>query len=542
MDNEAIEARAKRAFTKQESFASLMRECYRLAMPERDAWGSYGYGGERAVQNWDSTAAVATSRFANRFQQALFPSQQRWSKLDLPPELSTVQEAQKVALDLEKATDLMFRHIHVSNFDTVMNEAAYDLAAGVFCLLIENGRLGGRPNAPLLRFQAVPSALVAFDEGPFGLVEGVFFRQRLPARLVARTYPDIKAMPETIARAERDAPDTEVELLQATYYDPDQAVWKFCVLHGAGGDAARLVERRYRTSPWVIARWSKAPGETHGRGPLTQALPDIRVLNKLMELALKSGSYAVAGIFTAMDDGVLNPATVRLQPGAIIPVRSNGGPNGESLKALTMPSRFDINEALRNEMKTTIRQVLFDDPLPPEIQAGVTATEVVERVRRFQADTGAFGRLQVDAVTPLVLRCIDILEQGGVFAGAGIASLLDALQDDLVRVVATSPLAQAQDRADLQAVVGAVQTYAAMGDIGLRMMEEAMDMRRTAVFIAERSGVPTSLIPTDEERAAARKAQAEAMQQKTMLESPVVAQVGGALAGAAARQAQPEAA
>jgi hypothetical protein len=535
MDTEAILARSKRAFVKQQAFASMMKECYRLAMPDRDGWNSYGYGGERAVQNWDSTAAVATSRFANRFQQALFPSQQRWASLDLPPELTTDNEAQLVARDLEKATDLTFRHIHVSNFDTVINECSYDLAAGVFCLLLENGRLGGRPNAPLLRFQAVPSAQVAFDEGPFGLVEGVFFRQVLPARLVARTYPDIKAMPPALAKAETEAPEQDVPLLQATYYDPKAARWKFCVFHGEGGDAARLVERTYRTNPWIIARWSKAPGETHGRGPLTQALPDIRVLNKLMELALKSGSYAVAGVFTAVDDGVLNPGTVRLQPGAIIPVRSNGGPMGESLKPLTMPSRFDINEALRNEMKTTIRQVLFDDPLPPEIQAGITATEVVERVRRFQADTGAFGRLQVDAVTPLVVRCVDILEEAGVYAKAGIGKLLEAMQNDLVRVVATSPLSQAQDRADLQAVISAVQTFAALGEAGMAMMADAMDPTRTAVFIAERSGVPKVLIPTDKEREARQAAANNNAQQQQLLTSPVVAQVAGAVAGGAMR-------
>src|SRR3546814_6808214 len=50
-----------------------------------------------------------------------------------------------------------------------------------------------------------------------------------------------------------------------------------------------------------------------------KALPDIKTANKVVELILKNASIAVTGIWQADDDGVLNPATVRLVPGAIIP-------------------------------------------------------------------------------------------------------------------------------------------------------------------------------------------------------------------------------
>ena len=50
-----------------------------------------------------------------------------------------------------------------------------------------------------------------------------------------------------------------------------------------------------------------------------KALPDIRTANKVVELVLKNASIAVTGIWQADDDGVLNPGTVRLVPGTIIP-------------------------------------------------------------------------------------------------------------------------------------------------------------------------------------------------------------------------------
>ena len=529
---EALLKRAERAEVKRDAFQGLMREVYRLAMPERDGWTSYGDGQDRAPDVYDSTAMVATSRFANRLQGALFPPFQRWSGLRLPPELATEEGAQELQVDLEAATERMFRHVHASNFAAAVNEWAHDLAAGTACMLIENGRLGTRRNrAPLLRFQAIPSAQVAFDEGPFGGVEGVFFTQRLRASLVERTYPDAKAMPREISEAAGQDDDAEQELLQATYYDPHDDVFRFEVMHRPSKTC--FVWRTYRTIPWIIARWTKAPGETHGRGPLLQALPDIRTVNKLMELMLIAGSFKAVPAFTTLDDGVLNVATTRIVPGAMIPVRSNGGAMGPSLKMLEGPGDFQVAEALLETLTTRIRQVLFDNPLPPEVRPGVTATEITERARQFQADTGAFGRLQADAVVPIVIRVVDILEQAGEFADPKFAGLLDALRNEAIRVRPTGPLAQAQDMADAHAVMAYVADTAGLGEPGARLLKTGISLDRAGPFLAERRGVPHALIPTTDELRDQDKQAAETAAQGALLQSPAAAQVAGAVANAA---------
>jgi hypothetical protein len=224
---------------------------------------------------------------------------------------------------------------------------------------------------------------------------------------------------------------------------------------------------------------------------LTQALPDIRTVNKLQELALKSGALGVSGVWTAVDDGVLNPDTIRIAPGVVIPVASNAtGGRGPSLRGLEMPANFQLNEAMQDKMKTTIRQILFDNPLPPEIQAGLTATEVVERLRQFQSETGAFGRLHAEAVVPIVARVIDVLEEAGEFAEPEFRGLMQALQDELIHILATSPLSQAQDRADVQVIFSVILGLAQMGEIGMALLQRMLDMDRTATFIAQRSTTP----------------------------------------------------
>jgi hypothetical protein len=91
------------------------------------------------------------------------------------------------------------------------------------------------------------------------------------------------------------------------------------VLEHASTGAIVLAQGRFATSPYIAFRWLRAPGETYGRSPVMKALPDIRTANKVVELTLKNASIAVAGIWQAEDDGVLNPANIRLQPGTIIP-------------------------------------------------------------------------------------------------------------------------------------------------------------------------------------------------------------------------------
>jgi hypothetical protein len=538
---ETLMQRADRARPGRDAFATLMRDVYAYAMPERDGWNSYAPGQDRiSPKVFDSTAIVATPRFANRLQQAMFPAQQRWARLALPPELSAVPAAQEVQQDLERLTARLFAHIHSSNFDLVANEFAQDLAAGTACMLIQNGRQGTRRRrGPLLRFQCVPVAKVAFDEGPYGTVEGVFFDQELPARLVRRTYPDAGALPAEVTQLERSQPDAPVRLLQATTYDADDDVWRMQVV--LSDQKAEIVERSFRSSPWVIARWTKSPGEVHGRGPLTQALPDIRTLNKLIELFLKNTSIEVSGVWTAADDGVLNPSTVRIVPGAVIPVRSNGGALGPSLRRLESGANFSLSDALRQQMQTSIRQVMFDDPLPPEVVAGVTATEIIERVRRFQQDTGAFGRLQADAVTPIVTRCLDILEEAGELADPAFRGVMEALRDDAVRIRAVSPLAAAQDQTEVQAIMQFMSGAAQLGEMGMQLLRSGINADRAGRYVAERVGVPQSLIPTEAELKAQEQAAQQAQQAQALLQSPAVAQVMGQVArGAVDQQAQPQ--
>jgi hypothetical protein len=170
-----------------------------------------------------------------------------------------------------------------------------------------------------------------------------------------------------------------------------------------------------------------------------KALPDMRTANKVVELTLKNASIAVAGIWQAEDDGVLKPANIRLTPGAIIPkaVGSAG------LTPLAAPGKFDVSQLVLDDLRARIRHALLADRLGPVQGARMTATEVLERSAEMARLLGAaYGRLQTELLTPLVLRAAAILVR------RGLIPRMHMPDGHRVAIAYRSPLAQVQARGD----------------------------------------------------------------------------------------------
>jgi hypothetical protein len=516
MDAKALIERSKRAWTRRETFLDLLREAYRYAMPERNPLDNVAQGGrKRELEVFDSTAIVATARFANRIQTVLCPPQRVWAKIEpgteIPPE-----QRDAAAKACQALTAKVFAAIRASNFDASFNELAHDLALGTGVMLIEKGRSVKRPGAPLLRFTAVPTGLVAIDEGPFGQVEGVFHKRKVSARNLMSAYPD-GTMPDGMRDHVANKPDDDVEVLQATVFDEDAGDWKFVALLEHLGEEGVIVRRSHRTSPWVVVRWLKAPGEVDGRGPVLQALPDIRTASKVVELILKNATLAVSGVYMAADDGVVNPSTIVLRPGTFIPVARTGGTQGASLAPLPRAGDFNVAQLVLDDMRASIKSVLLDRSLPPDSGPVRSATEIVERQKELQQEIGAaFGRLVSDGTTQIILRCMDILEEQGVIQRP---LKLDGRELALTPV---SPLARAQALEEVQTVADAMSLLAALGPEALQM---GLDMQEVPAWIATQLGVPEELVPDRAAREAMVSERKQAEEMDLMARSPAVSQV-----------------
>jgi hypothetical protein len=236
----------------------------------------------------------------------------------------------------------------------------------------------------------------------------------------------------------------------------------------------------------------KVAGEIYGRGPLLTALPDIKTLNKTKELLLKNASLAIAGVYTAADDGVLNPNTIRIVPGAIIPVARNGGPQGESLKALPRSGDFNVSQLVINDLVQNIKRILLDESLPPDNMSARSATEIVERMKELAQNLGsAFGRLINETMVPIVSKILQVMDDRGII---DLPLRVNGLE---VRVSAVSPLAMAQNMEEVDSALKFFQIASQAGPEG----QVAVKVGEMLDIIADKLGVPAAMRASPAERA-----------------------------------------
>jgi len=494
---ELLQARYKKAQGVSEQWRSLLNDVYDYAMPQRNTMYRRTQGEYKSQKIYDSTAIKSTVAFANRIQSDMMPPFQRWVNLtvgnDIPEELE--DQAREI---LDEISDKLYATISQSNFDSAVNEMLLDLASGTGAMLIQ----GGTDRMPV-SFTSIPISQISIEEGAHGTVEGVYRTHKLKVRHIMQTWRDAK-MPESLVKMmQQQKRDPEVELVECSYYDAEEDIWRYEIMYMK--DKARLVERTSLEPPIIVPRWTKVAGEVFGRGPLVQALPDIKTLNALTKMVLQNASLAIAGAYMVADDGVVNPNTLVISPGTFIPVSRTAGPNGPAIAPIPRSGDFNVAELERDKLVTSIKQCLFDEALPPQAGAVRSATEIVERVKELSRSIGApFGRLMSEFVTPMVRRTLEVMEKAEI-----IAEHIE-VDGKSVEIGVTSPLAQEQNLADVDRVVRWLEIM--LGTVGQEVLMMGASVEDIPEYLAEKLGVPVELIRNKADREMMQQAAAQQMQ------------------------------
>lgn len=475
---EALRRRYDRLRSQRGSWESLWQDCYDYSLPARRPSATPGGGnaGRVAERLFDATAADAAEQLAATLLAQLTPPWSRWFAFQPGRDVAEEQRG-AMASELDRAAELLQAQFDRSNLAVELHQAMLDLVvAGTACLACEEAPLG---EASAFRFSAVPLSDLALDEGGNGRLDTVFRHQELTLEQLGQRYPALAQQPWFTTRLQRE-PDARLGILDCLL--PSTAPrhgYLFATILDDGSiaeDARLLTAGRFDQAPFIAFRWLKAPGEVYGRSPVMKALPDIKTANKTVELVLKNASIAVTGIWQADDDGVLNPANVKLVPGAIIPkaVGSSG------LTPLAAPGRFDISQIVLDDLRGRIRHALLADRLGQVDAPRMTATEVMERSAEMARQLGAtFGRLQSELLNPLLLRAVTILQRRGEIPRF-------ALDGREVALVQQSPLARLQAQGDVQGVLSWLQQLQALGPAALQVVDSVAVAR----WLGRTLGVP----------------------------------------------------
>ena len=242
------------------------------------------------------------------------------------------------------------------------------------------------------------------------------------------------------------------------------------------------------SNPFICFRWSKCAGEVYGRGPLINALSSIKTTNLTIELILENAQMSISGIYQMEDDGVINPDTINLVPGTIIPKAMGSA----GLQPIQAAGRFDVAQLVLGDMRNNIKRALYNDMLGDPNKTPASATEIAERMADLSRRIGsAFGRLQAELVQPVLQRVIYILKKQGRIE-------IPTVNGREIKIKSVSPLAQAQANQDITAISRFLELTA--GAFGPEMLQLLVNSEETAAHLAKKFGVPDNLIRDEAER------------------------------------------
>lgn len=432
---EQVMALFERAKTVRRPREDRFDQAMRYTMPGRGSFFAQTDRDHEIDDIFDETAVVAVQEFASRFQSAMTPNHSRWAELVAGAEVPE-EEKEQANTALDEVTQSVFDAIHNSNFSQESFEAYLDMSVSMGAIEVTEGDA----LQPIIN-NAIPLSYLWIMSGPYDQIDKFFRLRQMTANDLEVRYPK-HTMPAEDLRTFKEG-GKALPFLEATIRDWDEpAVERHyrCVIALEGNK--EVFHEEYvgiGSCPIIGFRWAKAAGEDWGRGPTLNALPAIKTCNLVVQMVLENAQMAIAGIYNA-DDDVVNPDTIELLPGTIIPRT----PGSRGLEAVQPAGDFRVSELVLNDMRNNIKRALYNDMLGNPNKTPMSATEVTERMADLSRQIGsAFGRVWSEFCTPYLQRVIYILRKRGTIT-------LPAVNGHVIKVSAKSPLAQAQAVTDIQ--------------------------------------------------------------------------------------------
>lgn len=264
------------------------------------------------------------------------------------------------------------------------------------------------------------------------------------------------AMPARLLADYDKGKDEKIEVIHTVYpayisntKEPEDDIW---LTQYVLPEYKHEIEKgKFDSFPYVVPRWSKASGETWGRSPGMNALPEMKVLNKMNETMLNGAQKIVDPPMQLPDDGFILPFVTR--PGGINYYRAGT----EVAKPIFNDTRIDFGFQAMEDRRQRVRDAFYVDQLKLR-QGGpmMTATEVMQRIEEaMRLLSPMLGRMHQEYLKPMVERVYNVMLKRGKLPPA--PPELDGIRLD---VKYSSLIAKAQRMADVQNISRTLETIA----------------------------------------------------------------------------------
>jgi len=520
-----LDRRYKTLQTQRSNWEKHWQELADYMLPRKaDITKKRTQGDKRTELIYDGTAVHAVELLSSSLHGMLTSPSTPWFSMRYrDPALQNNDAANEW---LELCMDQMYKAFNRSNFQQEIHELYYDLVVfGTAALYLEGDQDG-------LRFSARHIAEVTVAEDADGKVDTVYRKFKMTSRAAAQRFGEDN-LPTQMTKDLKDDPHKEHDLVHAVY-PRTEAKGKLAKNKPVASvyyhlDSKHLIsESGFDDFPFMVPRFVKDSVSTYGRSPAMNALPDVKMLNKMSETTIRAAQKQIDPPLMVPDDGFVLP--VRTTPGALNFYRTG---TRDRLEPLQIGANNPLGLNMEEQRRNAIRQAFYVDQLLMSQGPAMTATEVLQRNEEKMRLLGpVLGRLQSELLQPLISRSFALLLRNGLLPAAP-----EQLQGQDIDIEYVSPLAKAQRLTDLQSMLRGFEVMMQVAEIAPVM--DYLDSDKLVQYLVEVTGIPARVIRSDDEVARIRRQQQQAQAQQAQMEqqmmnaeaagqvAPLVKAVGG---------------
>lgn len=521
-DATLLDRRKEQLKSRRSIVEETWRQCFRFTHPLRGA-GFEAMGLVSDLQQLataaraasadllDSTGTDSADVLAAALVSGSTPANSRWIGYDAGDE--TDEERRW----LDETAEIQWENIHASNYDAVAFDCMQDLViAGMFPMFCDEAPAGG------YRFEQWPLANTYFAASVSGgPIDTVFNEFPLTIEQAINDYGEAN-LSEKVRTLAKTKPDELITFVRCVYpragtpgYNRGRLARNLPMasVHYELDSKKVVRESGFHEQPIGVPRWNVIPGSVYAFGQVFKALPDLKTLNEVVRYDLANMDLAIAGMWGAVDDGVLNAREIKIGPRKVVVMAEK-----DNFWPLQPASNFQVAVLEIDRLQRAIRKVMMADQLEPQAQDGQpkTATEIVVRVELIRQLLGpVYGRMLSEYLQWLAQRTFGIGYRAGIFAPPP-----RSLMNRVMSLRYMSPLARAQKMQDVMAMDRYEQSLSLQAQAGLTDAADVYEWDLSRRERAELLGVPAKLIPDQDvidERREKRKQEAQqAQQQQTM--------------------------
>jgi len=463
-------------------------------------------GDKRHTVIYDGTAIHSLELLASSLHGMLTSSVNRWFALRFKE--NSVNENDEAREWLEDVLDKMYIAISRSNFQQEVFETYFDLIAfGTSCLQIEEDK------DDIIRFSSRHIKEIYISEDAKGMVNCIYRRFKMSAKATVEKFGIDNVSLKTV-NIFKKAPFDDIDLVHVVkprdIYNPkkmDKQNMPFSSIYFEYDSGHIISQGGFKEFPYVVPRYLKASNELYGRSPGMNALPDVKVLNKMVEVGMKAAQKQVDPPLLVPDDSMLMP--IRMSPGSINYYRSG---TRDRIETLNIGANNPLGLNMEQQRREAISQTFHVDQLLITENRNMTATEVVQRNEEKMRILGpVLGRLQSELLQPMIIRIFNIMLRNKLLPNAP-----EILLNQEIDVEYVSPMAQAQRGQELSSIVRGLELFGQIGQVA--PVNDYIDPKGLVKHLIKILGLPARMIRSDGEVEELAQQKAEAQQQQMQMQ------------------------